>query len=120
MAEIITFEQYKGRCKRLIESYQLLKKKFPEDVKFKKMNRVFRLMRSLYGRDKIYAVNHLNYLEHHQVYFDEERRALIVQGIELLKKLILHKKLNKPVESPIRKKKLDIKTLIRKSKNKTK
>ena len=108
MAEILSFEQYKGRCSRMIASYKILKEKFPEDIKFKKMNRVFKQMKSLYGRDKIYAINHMNYLANHQLYFEEERRALIVQAIELLKKVILHKKLNKPEVSALHKKKPDI------------
>jgi len=52
-------------------------------------------MKGLYGRDKVYAVKQLNFLEDAQIAYTEERRALIVQMIELLQKLILHKKLQK-------------------------
>ena len=59
------------------------------------MGRIVRALKTLYQRDKVYAVKQLNYLEKGIVSFTEERRALLVQVIELLQKLILHKKLNK-------------------------
>ena len=76
-------------------SYKDLLDKDPKDVNFKKLSRVYRQMKSLYFRDKVYAVKHLNFLEKMQVFFSEEKRALVVQTVEILEKLILHKKLNK-------------------------
>jgi hypothetical protein len=64
-------------------------------VNLKKLGRVYRQMKSLYFRDKVYAIKHLNFLEKMQVVFSEERKALVVRTIEILQKLILHKKLNK-------------------------
>ena len=96
MAMIITEERYTSLARKHKEQYAFLREKFPNDIAFKKAGRVVRVLHTLYPKDKVYAVKQLNYLERHQILFTEERRALIVQIIELLQKLILHKKLNKP------------------------
>lgn len=95
MSVIISEERYLSLTRKSVEQFEVLKAKFPEDKSFKKIGRIAKSLKSLYGRDKVYAVRQLNYLEKAQVAFSEERRALIVQMIELLQKLILHKKLNK-------------------------
>ncbi len=97
MANIISEERFLSQARKVKEQFLALREKFPEDRNFKKLNRVVRSFKGLYGRDKVYAVKQLNYLETVQVSFSEERRALVVQMIELLQKLILHKKLNKDV-----------------------
>lgn len=108
MPEIISEERFRSQAKQATELFKKLRDKFPEDVNFRKISRVFRQMKSLYFRDKVYAVKHLNFLEKMQVFFSEEKRALVVQTIEILQKLILHKKLNKE-ESKIPRKKVIIK-----------
>ncbi len=95
MSIIITEERYLSLSRKCVEQFLYLKEKFPEDKGFKKIGRIAKGLKPLYGRDKVYAVRQLNYLEKAQIAFNEERRALIVQMIELLQKLILHKKLNK-------------------------
>ena len=97
MSVIITEERFLSQARKFVEQALYLKAKFPEDKNFKKVVRVSKSLKSLYGRDKVYAVRQLNYLEKAQIAFSEERRALIVQMVELLQKLILHKKLNKEV-----------------------
>ena len=92
---IISEERYLSQSQKFLESFLYLKEKFPEDVKFKKIGRTIRLLKTLYLKDKVYAVKQLNHLEKTLILFSEERRALMVQVIELLQKLILHKKLNK-------------------------
>jgi uncharacterized membrane protein YbaN (DUF454 family) len=104
MVKILTEERFRSHVKQAMESFKKLKDKFPEDDNFRKISRVYRQMKSLYFRDKVYAVKHLNYLEKYQSSFTEERRALIVQTIEILQKLILHKKLIKEEEKIPRKK----------------
>lgn len=99
MPIIISEERFLSQSRACVERYKELKEKFPDDRNFKKLDRVVRPLKTLYGKDKVYAVKHLNYLEACQITFSEERRALIVQVIELLQKLILHKKLQKPSES---------------------
>ena len=94
MPIIISEERFKSQYNQILERYILLKEKFPKDVKFKKLNRVIRQMKSAYSRDKIYSVKYLNHFEMVQVSFSEERRALIVKCVELMQKVILHKKLN--------------------------
>jgi hypothetical protein len=95
MITIISEERYKSQTKKFLEQYSHLKMKFPEDIKFKKIGRVLRALKTLYAKDKVYAVKQLNYVEKGFMYFAEERRALLVQVTELLQKLILHKKVNK-------------------------
>jgi len=96
MPTIITEERFLSRARDLTERYKALKEKFPQDDNWRKLNRVIRTLKHLYPKDKVYAVKQLNYLERVQITFTEERHALIVQTIELLQKLILHKKLQKP------------------------
>jgi uncharacterized membrane protein YbaN (DUF454 family) len=95
MVKILTEERFQSQIKEARESFRRLRDKFPEDDNFRKISRVFRQIKSLYFRDKVYAVKHLNFLEKIQVVFSEERKALVVRTIEILQKLILHKKLNK-------------------------
>jgi glucose-6-phosphate 1-dehydrogenase len=95
MTTIITEERFLSQARKFKEQFLYLQAKFPDDKSFKKLNRVIRSFKGLYGRDKVYAVKQLNYLETVQIGFSEERRALVVHMIELLQKLILHKKLNK-------------------------
>ncbi|NCP67494.1 hypothetical protein GW756_02330 [bacterium] len=95
MANIISEERFLSQARKAKEQYLFLREKFPDDKDFKRLNRVIRAFHGLYGRDKVYAVKQLNYLENVQISFQEERRALVVQMIELLQKLILHKKLSK-------------------------
>lgn len=95
MVTIITEERFLSQARKHTEQFLYLKEKFPEDKSFKKIGRIARTLKSLYGRDKVYAVRQLNYLEKAQASFSEEQHALIVQLIELLQKLILHKKLNR-------------------------
>lgn len=96
MVVIISEERFLSQIRRCAGQYAYLLEKFPEDESLKKLKRVMRPMKGLYRRDKVYAVKQLNYLEKYQITFSEEPRALVVQMIELLQKLILHKKLNKP------------------------
>jgi len=93
---IISEERFLSQTRRLNEQYEYLREKFPEDKKFKKIGRVLKTFTHLYSKDKVYSVKQLNFLEDIQITYAEERRALVVQMIELLQKLILHKKLEKP------------------------
>jgi len=95
MTLIISEERFISRVQRVRHSYKDLLVKYKEDVNLKKLGRVYRQMKSLYFRDKVYAIKHLNFLEKMQVVFSEEKRALVVQTVEILEKLILHKKLNR-------------------------
>ena len=99
MTEIISFERFKSQYKNILEKYKILlakdKEKGEVDINFKKIGRIIKNIRSIYGRDKVYAVRYLNYLEKYQCMFSEEKRALIVKAVELCQKVILHKKLRK-------------------------
>jgi len=96
MPIIISEERFLSQGRKFAEQYAYLAEKFPEDEYFQKIKRVIKAFGTLYAKDKVYAVKQLNYLEKYQVFFSEERRALVVQMISLLEKLILHKKLNSP------------------------
>ena len=95
MVMIISEERYLSLVRKHTEQYLYLKEKFPNDKDWKKVKRVLSTLKGLYGRDKVYAVKQMNLLEDRQILFSEERRALIVQLVELLQKLILHKKLQR-------------------------
>lgn len=100
MAHIISAQRYQSQIKQAEEKYKLLTKKEEEDKKWKKLRGRMKKLRSLYHKDKVYAVKQLNFFEQSQILFQNEKRALIVFIVELLQKLILHKKLNKPVVIP--------------------
>lgn len=89
---ILPPERFKSLYSVVWNRYVFLAEKFPEDKQWKKMRRLFKLMKSSYGRDKVYAVKYLNTLQRIQVGLAEERRALIVKAIELMQKVILQKK----------------------------
>jgi hypothetical protein len=89
---ILSPERFKSLYTDLWNRYVLLLDKFPDDKKWKKMRRLLKLMKSSYGRDKVYAVKYLHNLERIQPGLTEERRAFIVRAIELMKKVILQKK----------------------------
>lgn len=94
MPEIISEVRFKSLYDQLWEKYLELVEKFPEDKNFKKLGRIIKLSKQAYRRDSVYAVKYLNNFEHVQLSYQEERRALIVRYIELMQKVILHKKLN--------------------------
>lgn len=95
MPEIISAEQFESKYQELLERYKDLRKKFPDDIRFKKLGHVLRQSRSAHTRDRLYVVKYLNFFESKQIFFREERRAWVVRIFELLQKVILHKKLNK-------------------------
>lgn len=90
---ILSPERFKSLYTAIWQQYLALSEKFPDDKQWKKMRRLFKLIKSSYGRDKVYAVKYLNTLERIQVGLTEERRALIVRAIELMQKVILQKKI---------------------------
>lgn len=94
MPEIISEVRFKSLSDQLWEKYLELLEKFPEDVKFKKLGRIIKLSKQAYRRDSVYAVKYLNHFETVLISYSEERRALIVRYIELMQKVILHKKIN--------------------------
>ena len=94
MPLIISEEQFRSRYRLIREKFLELKKIDLEDKYWKKIGRIITQMRGAYRRDKVYAVKYLNHLERYQPSFREEKRALIVKSIELMQKVILHKKLN--------------------------
>lgn len=90
---IITEERYLSLLRKYTEQYEVFKLEDKEDKRWLKVGRVLELMKKLYAKDKIYAIKQMNYLETYQVFYDTGRGALIVNITELLKKLILQKKL---------------------------
>lgn len=106
MVNIISEERFLSQIRRALEKYVLLQEGDPEDKKFKKIGYKIRGLKKLYKKDKVYAVKQLNYFEKSQILFTEEKRALVVFLIEVLQKLILHKKLQKPISTPKFKKKV--------------
>lgn len=95
MPTIITQEQYQKQTQILWEKCTELQKKYPEDLRLKKMGRNIKRISKAYGAHKNFASKYLNIFEKYRHFFREERGALIVKCIELLQKLILHKKLNR-------------------------
>ena len=98
IVNILPREEFKRQYREIIFRYnQLLenKKENRENRRFTKMGKVLQRMKSAQAREKIYAIKYLNSLEKYQPIFRDEERALVVKAVELLEKVILHKKLNK-------------------------
>jgi hypothetical protein len=102
MTSIISEERFISQSQQVRHFYKILLDKEKDDENFRKLGRVYRQIKSLYFRDKVYAVRQLNFLEKMQTVFFEEKRALVVQTVEILQKLILHKKLNKEEKKIVR------------------
>ena len=119
MVTIISDEQFKSRYLSIKERYfsvlEISEKNFnnereekkrnyknlsdiideSEKNRFKKVKRILERMKSAKERQKMYAIKCLNSLEKYQMLFQNEERAVIVQMVELMEKVILHKKLNR-------------------------
>lgn len=95
IANILPSEEFKRQYREIIAKYKELAPKNTENIRFKKMGQVLVRMKSAQAREKIYAIKYLNSLEKYQPIFRDEERALVVKSVELLEKVILHKKLNK-------------------------
>jgi len=95
MPVIITEEQFKSRYLAIKERFEVLNAFDKQDARWKKVGRLIKIMKQVYHRDKVYAVKYMNLLEKYQPSFQEEKRALIVRSIDLMQKVILHKKLNR-------------------------
>ena len=63
--------------------------------KWEKLGKNFERMKKCYSARKILTIKTLRFFEKYKLLFKEEQRALIVRCIELLKKVLWHKKLNK-------------------------
>ncbi len=94
MPVIITKERFRSLYEALLEHYKTLKATDKTDLKWRKIGNTIRRMKQVMARDKVYAVKYLNILEGAQPQFRNEKRALVVKCLELLQKVILHKKLN--------------------------
>lgn len=100
---ILSPERFKSTYCSIKERYVLLLEKSEsstmkdelEKKRFKKVQKIVVRMKSAYARPKMYAIKNLNALEKYQVLFQDEERAVIVQMVELMEKVILHKKLNR-------------------------
>jgi hypothetical protein len=102
MPNIISLQRFTSEYLRIKERYFFLLEKIsekeemnPDDKRFKKIGRIIRRMESSYERNKMFSIKNLNSLERYQMMFSNEQHAVIVQAIELLEKVILHKKLNR-------------------------
>lgn len=98
ICNILPPEEFKRQYRDIIFRYKGLLDKNEENKRnrrFKKMGQVLIRMKAAQARDKIYAIKYLNSLEKYQPLFRDEERALVVKAVELLEKVILHKKRNK-------------------------
>lgn len=95
MPNILPVERYESERGRLYERYKALKEKFPQDDRWGKIEKNFKRMEKCYSAKKVLSIKTLRFFEKYQLVFQEEQRALITQSIELLQKLLWHKKLNR-------------------------
>ena len=108
MPEIISKQRFESERQRYFETYLYLEEKLKNNIseknnenaledmkKWKKLQKNFERMAKCYSAKKVLTIKTLRFFEKYQLNFKEEQRALIVRCIELLKKLLWHKKLNR-------------------------
>lgn len=95
MSNILPQDRFISETNRIEERYMYLCKEFPEDERWKKMKRNIDRMKKCYNANKMMTIKTLRAFEKYQMLFREEQRACIVQAVELLKKLLWHKKINR-------------------------
>ena len=105
MPEIISKQRFESERERFYSQYNCLLEKLKnsdnkaenidEVQKWKKLGKNFERMKKCYSAKKVLTIKTVRFFEKYQLSFKEEQRAVIVRCIELLKKLLWHKKLNR-------------------------
>jgi len=95
MPVILPKDRFESQRQLLTNRYFDLSKKYPDDERWKKLARNFKRMEKCYSAKKVLTIKTVRFFEKYQMIFKEEQRALIVRVIELLQKLLWHKKLNR-------------------------
>ena len=111
MPEIISKQRFESERARFFETFLYLEEKLQnsknsknnisdidiseELEKWRKLKKNFERMKKCYSAKKVLTIKTLRFFEKYQLSFKEEKRAVIVRCIELLKKLLWHKKLNR-------------------------
>ena len=101
MPEIISKQRFESERERFYSQYNFLlekletKQETEEKKKWQKLGKNFERMKKCYSAKKVLTIKTLRFFEKYQLSFKEEQRAVIVRCIELLKKLLWHKKLNR-------------------------
>jgi len=101
LPEIISKQRFESERERFYSQYNFLlekletKQETEEKKKWQKLGKNFERMKKCYSAKKVLTIKTLRFFEKYQLSFKEEQRAVIVRCIELLKKLLWHKKLNR-------------------------
>ena len=95
MPVILPKDRFESQRQLLTDRYIDLSKKYSNDKRWKKLARNFKRMEKCYSAKKVLTIKTVRFFEKYQMIFKEEQRALIVRAIELLQKLLWHKKLNR-------------------------
>ncbi len=92
---IITEERFRSQYGDIKADYAALLQAEPDDKRWRRFGRLVQRLRRAYRVEKLYAVKYLNELQIQQRSFRGAKNALIVRAIELMQRVILHKKLNR-------------------------
>lgn len=95
MSVILSEERFTSERKRLWMRYKILQEKTPTDERWNKMEKNFLRMERCYRSKKVLSIKTLRFFEKYQRVFQEEQRSVITHSIELMKKLLWQKKLNR-------------------------
>lgn len=95
MPTIISEIRFTSEYQRICDRYTMLSERTEHDDRWKKLGRSIEKMKKCYRANKLLVAKILGGIEKYQMLFKEEERALVVQCIELLKKVLWEKKLNK-------------------------
>lgn len=95
MPVILSEHRFISERKRLWMRYKTLQDKNPTDERWNKMEKNFIRMERCYTSKKVLSIKTLRFFEKYQKVFQEEQRSVITQSIELMKKVLWQKKLNR-------------------------
>lgn len=95
MPEIISESRFSSEYERLLVRYEGLLENSYNDERLIRLGRIFEKMKKSYKANKNFVAKILGNFEKHQPLFKERERAFVVQCIELLKKVLWQKKINK-------------------------
>ncbi len=95
MPEIISEQRFLSEYSRLCDRYDRLSENPDHDERWEKLGKLLEKTKKCYGANRILVAKILRKFEKYQMLFKEEERAFVVQSVELIKKVLWQKKLNK-------------------------
>ncbi|MEI7511530.1 MAG: hypothetical protein WCJ84_05210 [Candidatus Peregrinibacteria bacterium] len=95
MANVISEEDYLRQYQILLERFQKFQADDPENERFLRMGKNFKRLQNAYSRHPFFVVRQMRAIEKYHLVFQGEQRSVMIEMVELLKKLLWEKKLSR-------------------------